>query len=117
MSARGTAVVSSTSLLSENWIPQHAFAEDLPCRLDVTTAGSNDLVMVAIAFMKHHGRVNVVAQELRMHRNTGRARVGGIEAAIGTDLDDPTVRFSLRAVGRASDREGPPGLARHRRGL
>jgi len=42
-------------------------------------------------------RANVVAEELRMYRNTVRGCVREIGRHLGADLDDPTVRLNLRA--------------------
>ncbi|GAB3195703.1 PucR family transcriptional regulator [Nocardioides hungaricus] len=74
------------------------FAEELLSRLGATRTGRADLTDVAHSYIRHHGRVHIVADELGMHRNTVRARVREIERALSFDLDDPTSRLNLWAA-------------------
>jgi len=45
-------------------------------------------------FLRHHGSLIKVADELGIHRNTVRNRLASIEAELGGSLDDPQVRVS-----------------------
>ena len=57
-------------------------------------SGGDELTRTLQSFLRHHGSRQRVAEELGVHRNTVRNRVGLIEAAIGRSLDDPQVRVS-----------------------
>lgn len=70
-------------------------ADELVAALERSSVEVSDLLSVATAFLRHHGRMNVVADELGMHRNTARARVVEIERVLGCDLDDPSARVDL----------------------
>ena len=85
---------------------QDAFAEEILGRLEDTGSGRAELTRIATSFIRHHGRVHSVADEIGMHRNTVRARIREIETAPATDLDDPTARLNLWAAPQiAHDRE------------
>ena len=70
-------------------------ADDLLAALRATSSGETDLLRVISSFLRHHGRMNVVAGELGMHRNTARSRVDEVEKSLGVDLDDPDARLHL----------------------
>lgn len=74
---------------------RRVLAEELTEALGQSALGYDELMRVAESFVRHHGRMNIVADELGMHRNTARARVQELERALGYDLDDPSARASL----------------------
>jgi purine catabolism regulator len=65
-----------------------AFARSYLARLD------DDPVLLETlgAYLRRHGSVHATADELAVHRNTVRNRVGQIEALLAASLDDPQVR-------------------------
>jgi purine catabolism regulator len=67
-----------------------AFAESLLGPLARDPEG--ELLTTLRSFLRHHGSVVRVAQELRVHRNTVRNRIGHIEGALRRSLDDPQTR-------------------------
>lgn len=80
-----------------------AFAASYLARL----AGDEVLLETLDAFLRHHGSLLKVAEDLAIHRNTVRHRVERIEALLGRSLADPQVRadawIALRArQGQAS---------------
>ncbi|MEV0705192.1 helix-turn-helix domain-containing protein [Saccharopolyspora sp. NPDC050389] len=79
------------------------FAEELLGRLDDTPTGRTELTRIAISFVRHHGKVHAVADEVGMHRNTVRTRIREIETALDTNLDDPTARLNLWAALQIAD--------------
>lgn len=70
-------------------------ADELLAGLARSSVDHEELLRVAESFLRHHGRMNVVAEELRMHRNTARSRVAEVERLLGCDLDDPAARMDL----------------------
>lgn len=54
----------------------------------------DQLIRTLQSFLRHHGSRVKVAQELGVHRNTVRNRIGEIEAVLGGSLDEPQVRVS-----------------------
>lgn len=62
-----------------------------------------ELTATLRAWLAQHGQVDAAAHELGIHRHTVRHRLRRAEAALGRDLDDPTVRadlwFALGAIG------------------
>lgn len=67
-----------------------AFATDLLAPL----AGTPELRLTLLTFLKHHGSRLKVAEELGIHRNTVRHRLGQVEELTGLALDDPADRVS-----------------------
>jgi purine catabolism regulator len=55
-------------------------------------AGDDVLLETLDAFLRHHGSLLKVADDLGVHRNTVRHRVERIEALLGRSLADPQVR-------------------------
>lgn len=67
-----------------------AFATDLLAPL----ADVPELRLTLLTFLKHHGSRLKVAEELGIHRNTVRHRLGQVEELTGLALDDPADRVS-----------------------
>lgn len=67
-------------------------------------AGDEVLLETLDAFLRHHGSLLKVAEDLGIHRNTVRHRVERIETLLGRSLADPQVRadawVALRARGQ-----------------
>jgi purine catabolism regulator len=53
------------------------------------------LVETLESFLKHHGSLAGVAQDLGLHRNTVRNRLATIEGRVNRSLDDPDTRAAL----------------------
>lgn len=81
-----------------------AFAESWLAPL-VQDAGT-DLVGTLDSFLRHHGSLLKVAEDLGVHRNTVRNRVERIETVLGRSLQDPQLRVdawvALRALVQTS---------------
>ena len=64
-----------------------------------------DLVGSVVAYLRHRGRWEDAARDLRIHRNTLRHRIGTASRVMGADLNDPDVAsrlwLALRAAGFA----------------
>ena len=65
------------------------------------------LVETLGSFLRHHGSLLKVAEDLGVHRNTVRHRVERIEALLDRSLTDPQVRVDAWIALRA--RQGTPG--------
>ncbi|ROS75597.1 PucR family transcriptional regulator [Cellulomonas sp. PhB143] len=66
-------------------------------------AGRPGLVDALRSFLRHHGSLGRVADELGLHRNTVRHRVAEIESALGRSLDDPATRVGAWVALQADD--------------
>lgn len=77
-----------------------AFAASFLARID-----DEVLVQTLHSFLRHHGSRLKVAQDLGVHRNTVGNRVQQLEAALGSSLDDPTVRVGAWIALQLSGRE------------
>jgi len=64
-----------------------------------------DLLGAVVAYLRHRGQWEAAANELGVHRNTLRHRIGTATRVIGADLNDPdvasTIWLALRARGLA----------------
>jgi purine catabolism regulator len=63
--------------------------------------GNPDLVETLGSFLRHHGSLLKVAEDLGVHRNTVRHRVERIEALLERSLADPQVRVDAWVALRA----------------
>lgn len=102
--------LSASGLTSlESVEAREAFSEELLGRLDGTATGREDLIRLSTSFLRNHGRINSVAREMCMDRNTVRSRVREIEQALGVDLDDATARLNLWAALQIAVMSRPTG--------
>lgn len=63
-----------------------------------------ELVETLQAFLRHHGSMLAVAEDLGVHRNTVRNRLGQVERLVGISLDDPQARVNAWIALQASSR-------------
>ncbi|WP_238173633.1 PucR family transcriptional regulator [Kribbella speibonae] len=72
--------------------------------------GGLDLVQLTTlrSFLRHHGAVLKVADDLGIHRNTARNRLSAIETTIGGSLDDPQLRATAWLAIQALPRRSTP---------
>ena len=59
--------------------------------------GTDDAEILRV-FLHSEGRINLVCEQLHMHRNTVNYRLDKIRAVIDGDLDDPDMRMYLRML-------------------
>ena len=71
-----------------------------------TDASRARLTATLDAHLRHGGRVAPVAEELHVHEQTVRYRVGRLRELLGEQLDDPDARFELEMALRAGPRPG-----------
>lgn len=74
---------------------RNLLADQTLAALGTSQTDRDELVRVAFSYLSHHGRSNVVAAELGLHRNTVRSRMDEIERLLDCDLDDPSARMTL----------------------
>ena len=71
--------------------------------LDGETPGSRArLEATLLAWLRHAGTVAAAADELGVHPQTVRYRLGRLRELLGTALDEPDARFELELVLRAT---------------
>ena len=71
--------------------------------LEGETAASRDrLSRTLLAWLRHRGRTELVAEALHVHPQTVRYRVGRLREIYGERLDDPDVRFELELALRSA---------------
>lgn len=89
--------------LTETRLP--GASTDLPGLDELAAYPRADLVATLASYLRHRGRVEPVATELGLHRNSVRHRLGIIRDVIDVDIDDPDVAarwwLVLRARGLA----------------
>jgi DNA-binding PucR family transcriptional regulator len=56
------------------------------------------------AWLRHQGNATAAADDLAVHAQTVRYRLGRLRELFGETLDDPDARYELETVLRASDR-------------
>jgi purine catabolism regulator len=85
-----------------------AFANDLLAPLTEVPG----LRLTLLTFLKHHGSRLKVAEELGIHRNTVRHRLGQVEELTGLNLDDPGDRVSAWVALQAQSADESAGARR-----
>ena len=68
-----------------------------------TPASRERLTGTLVAWLRHRGRTELVADALHVHPQTVRYRVGRLRELYGERLDDPDERFELELALRSSD--------------
>jgi hypothetical protein len=76
-------------------------AERLAPLGDETTGSRARLEATLLAWLRHAGTVSATAEELGVHPQTVRYRLGRLRELLGPALDDPDARFELELVLRA----------------
>ncbi|WP_329000266.1 PucR family transcriptional regulator [Kribbella sp. NBC_00709] len=76
--------------------PVTLIAPDTAAAFATSLLGALDPVQLATlrSFLRHHGAVLKVAEDLGIHRNTARNRLAAIETELGGSLDDPQLRVN-----------------------
>ena len=67
-----------------------------------TPASRERLSDTLLAWLRHRGRTELVAEALHVHPQTVRYRLGRLRELYGERLDDPDVRFELELALRSS---------------
>lgn len=67
-----------------------------------TPASRERLAETLLAWLRHRGRTELVAEALHVHPQTVRYRLGRLRELYGERLDDPDVRFELELALRSS---------------
>jgi hypothetical protein len=88
------------------WRAEPALVSELAAErlapLDAETASSRArLEATLLAWLRHAGTIAAVAEELEVHPQTVRYRLGRLREVFGADLDQPDARFELELVLRA----------------
>ena len=107
-------------LVTDRHLPQLALLrdrrllDDLAARslapLDGRTQGSRARLLETLrSWLDHQGRVADVAEDLHVHPQTVRYRLGQLREAFGPALDDPDARFGLMLAVRAPTGHTVPG--------
>ncbi|MGH2849065.1 MAG: PucR family transcriptional regulator [Solirubrobacteraceae bacterium] len=74
---------------------------------DLTPAARARLEDTLLAWLRHQGGVSAAAQELHVHPQTVRYRLGRLRERLGPALEDPDTRFELELALRATRTERP----------
>jgi hypothetical protein len=70
--------------------------------LDAETAASRErLIETLVAWLRHRGRTEAIADALHVHPQTVRYRMGRLRELYGDRLDDPDTRFELELALRS----------------
>ncbi|HEY4279167.1 MAG TPA: helix-turn-helix domain-containing protein [Conexibacter sp.] len=93
-------------LVRSRLAPLDALAPNVRARLSATLA----------AWIAAQGRLQVVAEQLHVHPQTARYRLGQLRELFGSALDDPTRRFELELALRAEGAMQPAKAGRHQAG-
>ena len=70
---------------------------------DETPASRERLSSTLLAWLRHRGRTELVAEALHVHPQTVRYRIGRLRELYGERLDDPDVRFELELALRSGN--------------
>ena len=70
---------------------------------DETPASRERLSGTLLAWLRHRGRTELVAEALHVHPQTVRYRIGRLRELYGERLDDPDVRFELELALRSGN--------------
>ena len=70
---------------------------------DETPASRERLSGTLLAWLRHRGRTELVAEALHVHPQTVRYRLGRLRELYGERLDDPDVRFELELALRSAE--------------
>ena len=70
-------------------------AERLAALEGLTPAARARLQATLLAWLRHHGNVALIANELHVHPQTVRYRLARLRERFGATLDDPDARFEL----------------------
>jgi len=80
--------------------------------LNAETPASRDrLSSTLLAWLRHRGRTELVAEALHVHPQTVRYRLGRLRELYGERLEDPDGRFELELALRAAPSVAAPGSA------
>jgi hypothetical protein len=81
-------------------------ADELAPLADLTDAARERVLATLMAWLRHQGATGQAAEELHVHPQTVRYRLGRLRELFGDALDDPDRRFALELVLRARAGEG-----------
>lgn len=76
-------------------------ADELAPLAELTDAARERVVETLMAWLRHQGATGQAAEELHVHPQTVRYRLGRLRELFGDALDDPDRRFALELVLRA----------------
>jgi hypothetical protein len=71
---------------------------------DLTDRSRERMQATALAYVRHHGNAVAMAEEMHVHPQTARYRIGKLRDLLGDQLDDPDARFELEVALRAGGR-------------